>query len=289
MDKTDRIFENAMSFLPIDAEKAIRELNISTVVITEIRIRSDKYISFTACGKQIKSGFFTDKKTVEQIFLRLCDNSVFTHQQDINNGFITADGGLRIGVCGTAVVSDGKIANITEITGLNIRIARHIDFAAKEIIKEVLHDKKVKNTLIIGPPLSGKTTVLRDIIVRLSNENLKLSVIDERKELCIIENAAQNVDFFKGYPRKSGIEQAIRCFSPNVIIFDELGNESDIEGLNMAVNTGVSIITTAHAEGLDELSKRKGFKDIFEEGIFKLCISLDVNENIGKIKEIIRL
>lgn len=277
---------NVMTLLPVDKERLLKNVNLDTKDITEIRIRCGKCITFTAGKSLIKSDFVTDKKTVEKIFFRLCNNSVFAHQQDINNGFITADGGIRIGICGTAVVSDGKIINITEINGLNIRIARHIDFAAKEIINHILTDGRVKNTLIMGPPLSGKTTVLRDIIVRLSNENRKVAVIDERKELSIIENITQNVDFFKGYPRKSGIEQAIRCFSPDVIIFDELGNESDIEGLNMAVNTGVSIVTTAHGQSLDDLKLRNGFEDIRKRNIFDLCISLDFGEKVGQIKEI---
>ncbi len=281
----DKDFECAISLLPEELRACKNCLKNSTNNVTEIRIRSGKAISFTELGRQIQSKLVTDAKTVENIFVRLCGNSVFAHQEDIKNGYISLDNGIRVGICGSAVLDDIGIKNISQITGLNIRVARYIKGASRQILPYIIQEERIRNTLVFGPPLSGKTTVLRDLICQLSDLGKKVAVIDERRELSVVRDACIYADFFVGYPRKTGIEQAIRCFSPDVIIFDELGNGDDIDGLFAAIDTGVAIITTAHGESIEALKRRKLLKSAMDEKIFDLAVQLGTDENIGKIED----
>lgn len=52
-------------------------------------------------------------------------------QEEIKKGYITVQGGHRVGISGTAVLQQGQIATVREISSLNIRVARQVYGAAK--------------------------------------------------------------------------------------------------------------------------------------------------------------
>ena len=93
------------------------------------------------------------------------------------NGFITAQGGHRIGICGEAVVKDGVMTGFREITSLCIRIARDVSGIAAKAVSIS------GSILILGAPGWGKTTLLRDLIRQFSDKGQHIGVVDERGEL----------------------------------------------------------------------------------------------------------
>lgn len=186
----------------------------------------------------------------------------------IAKGFLTAPGGHRIGICGEAVIKDGIITGIRNITSLCIRIAK--DFPGISIKA----GKITKSTLIIGAPGWGKTTLLRDVVRAVSAEH-SVSVVDERGELFPdVFTAAPRADIMTGCPKALGIEMLLRCMGPEFIAMDEITAEEDAEALLRAHGSGIKLLATAHAGSLDEFFSRVSYRRLVEHNVFKTALVL---------------
>lgn len=249
--------------------------------------------SFELINQYTKSNIIVTENDLNESFEKICEYSVYSHQDEIKNGFITIKGGHRIGICGTAVMKDGVITSIKNISSLNIRISREIIGAADKILSKVSCNDK--GFLIVGPPSSGKTTILRDIARQMSSIYQKCVVIvDERCELAATYNGVSynNVglcDVLSGYPKGEGILQAIRTLSPEIIICDEIGGKNEAFAVKQGLNAGVSIISSIHASSLDSLLLRPQARELLDTGAFKKLVLLEDSSRPAQIKEIIKV
>lgn len=183
-------------------------------------------------------------------------------------GYITAPGGHRIGLCGGAVCRSGAVEGIREISSLCIRVAR--DFPG--IGKDAAGMKG--SILILGAPGWGKTTLLRDLIRQLS-ETEAVSVVDERGEL-FPEGflRGKRMDVLTGCPKPAGIDMVLRTMGPDCIAVDEITAEGDCQALVQAANCGVRLLATAHAGSARDFRCRRVYRPLAEEGIFETLLIL---------------
>lgn len=196
------------------------------------------------------------------------------------NGYITAEGGHRIGICGEAVVSDGKMTGIRTPTMLCIRIARNYVGIAKGI------PYQNNSVLIIGKPGSGKTTLLRDLIRNYSNTMAgSISVVDERREIfpfakgeCVF-SAGDHTDILSGCKKSVGIDCVLRAMGPSAIAIDEITAEEDTQALQQAAYCGVHLFATAHAGSKAEFMQRKVYQPIIESQIFDTLVVLNADKH----------
>ena len=93
-------------------------------------------------------------------------------------------------------------------------------------------------------------------------------------------------DVLDNCPKSQGIMMAIRSMSPDVIVCDEIGTQNDMESILMALNSGISLITTIHGFGIEDLYKRLVFKDIVDNYVFTRGIVLSNKKGIGTIERI---
>lgn len=231
------------------------------------------------------------KKEICEIFNNLCNYSVYSKQNEIKNGFITINGGHRAGICGTAIVENNKITNIRDISSINIRIAREHKGCCKEIINRI--NISSGGLLICGAPCSGKTTILRDLARVLSIEkSMKVALIDSRSEISgtykgIFQKDIGLCDVLDGYNKKDGFDHAIRCLSPDVIICDEIGSNEDLISIENAINSGITVIATAHCSNKKELLLKDNLKKSIKNHSFKTVVFLKGRKNAGEISNII--
>lgn len=235
------------------------------------------------------------RSQMDEAFVHICGASVHSHQQEIKNGFVTLPGGHRAGICGTAIVQNGEITNIRDITSINLRIAREIKGSADAVTSAVLKGGRARGTLIAGPPGCGKTTVLRDLARQLSNGRygyFRVAVVDERGEIAAaVGGTARNdlgpcCDVLDGYPKGEGFIQALRSLSPDVIICDEIGTYNDAKSVEMSLNAGVAVVASAHAGSFGELVSRPQITSILDTGAFGCVVMLRGREQPGRIARI---
>ncbi len=254
--------------------------------ISEIRVSANDKIRIFSKKKLV----FESKKALSvlelnDIFAALCEFSVHAYKKEISEGFITYEGGIRIGICGTAIYSGEKIEGIKDISSLVIRIPHEIFEISDKIIPYIGKG----GILVVGPPCSGKTTLLRDFSRKLSN-NFFVTVVDERREIAAINKGIPNFDIgnatiLNGFEKPEGIKIAVRSLSPEVIICDEFGDEKDFDSAMFAMKSGVKIVASIHSSDSDDLKTKPIFKKIIETGIFNTLVFLNKNFEIYKISD----
>lgn len=274
--------------------------------VTDIHLRLDRPIALTSKGKNyyIKNdgsllNKISDKAVViskadlTETFNKICRYSVYSVQRELISGFVTITGGHRAGICGTAVMNSDSIVNIRDISSINLRISKEIIGCGEKLISSV---NNTQNGIIIcGEPCSGKTTILRDVARYISKiENKTVSLIDERGELAASLNGEnQNdvglCDVFSAYPKHKAVEQALRCMSPDYIICDEVGTSADVKAIEACANSGVSVIATLHCSNINELKNKPNANSLLKTGAFESVVFLDSRQNVGKIREIIKV
>lgn len=268
IDKLPKDFGNELlSFL--------KQQQIYTV--NEIRINSFCCVSLIVNQNIIKTSIATSRETIEKIILSLCDDSIYAHLNTIKEGYISVGKGIRAGICGKAVISNGQVEGIYDITSVNIRIPQRIRNASERIFNYLKERSFLCSAILYSPPGVGKTTVLRDLISHLSDEQIRCAVIDSREEITPILNDAISADIFLSYPKDVAIEIATKSMTPQIIVCDEITSLKEAEAIKYSVNTGVSIIATTHAGSFEELLSKQMIKPLFDCNAFNVAIGIKRN------------
>ena len=254
--------------------------------VTEIRVKVNQpiviitlneryFLSEYGLSKTAHNCINISRNEFNECVKKMCNYSFFTFENQINEGYLTLKNGHRVGVCGL-FSNNGEIISCNDIYSLNIRIARHIKKFGKYIAENFINARN--HLLITGKPLTGKTTLIRDIAYELSANKIKVLVSDERNEIAAGYNGNHQFslgpfcDIISNCKKETAAEIGIRTMSPDVIIFDEIGFK-DAETLKRLSNSGVYVIATFHS--FDDSSKSYILNQLLDVGFSPTVIHLD--------------
>ena len=278
------------------------EKKVDLSEVQEIRLRADKPLCIIKRGKAyflaengkittIENGYIVSKSEVEVCFLKLCKYSVHAYKSELREGFITTEQGHRVGIGGNFRNSG---ITVDSVTSMNIRLAREYPSCGRNIVKR-FYSKGTGSLIIAGEPSSGKTTLIRDLAVLLTNDSFskprKICIVDSRNEICGYNrghytfNVGDNTDIITGLNKSEGIMQAIRVLSPEIIICDEISGISDSKAVRDCLNSGVELITTVHAANKNDMLSKPQIKLLIDSGAFKYVALLKGKESPSEVKE----
>ncbi len=295
----DKNTEKILRKLPSSVNERIETLPESIVDrFEEIRLKTFQDTLIISEGREISlhDGKAVTPDVLDETLNRLLDYSYYAYEDELSKGYITIEGGHRVGICGRVTLRDGKVHLIKEISSLNIRRSSQIIGASRNVISSVCDDKKnlIKNTLIISPPKCGKTTILRDLARSLSYKGYRVGICDERSEIAGSYNGETSYDLGKrtdildGCPKAEGILMLIRSMSPDVIITDEIGKSEDVSAIEAALCAGVKTITTIHGSSYEDV-ENSAIGKLIRNHVFETLIFLSATPTTGTVKRIMKL
>lgn len=274
-----------LEFLPQKIKNALRHVNLQYVY--ELRLRANKptTVSWKGGYRYLCEFGLTDNRqkaivcTSEDLsdcIYRAGAYSVYSVEEQLKQGFLTAANGERIGIAGEYVLDKGQPLALRNFNGLCIRVPHEVLGCGGEIYKICMSDKE-GNVLLTSSPGLGKTTILRDL-ARILSENTKKNILicDERGEISV-GNTGESCDIIKYSSKEGAFEAGIRTMRPDIIITDEI-TLHDLKAIEKAVFAGVRVIATAHYTEIARISEP--FFDLFD-----YFVLLEEGE-IGKIKGI---
>lgn len=262
--------------------------------IEEIRVRLSQKLECIHKDSYRTLSCHIDDRAFRMILDKLFQSSRYRFTRQLQECYITLQGGHRVGLCGSVIMNGNEIDHIDTITSLNIRIQhQYLDFKFSH--RQLYHQHRYANTIIIGPPNSGKTSFLRFLIEAINADqkpyDKKIAVIDERQEIIPVmpkENTGYlRVDTFSGCPKHLALPLLIRAMSPEVIFIDEIATHQDVEALLDSLKAGVSVICTVHGSSYEDVKTRLFFRKIIEYQLFDAYIILDaINKGTVNFKKI---
>lgn len=228
--------------------------------------------------------FFCSRRQLEACFFAFCGQSVYAHGWELQQGYVAVEGGIRVGVAGTAVVRDGGIGSVQSVTALCIRLPRRVAGCARPLLPLVLEGDTPISALLVGPPSCGKTTLLRDLAALLAARHRRVAVVDERGELSLGDTLG-GCDVLRGYPKAVGIRQAVRCLAPDVILLDELGDGAEMGAVADCAHAGVAVVASLHGCDPWQMARQPLLRDLLHRHLFSRWIFLQGRENPGQIRD----
>lgn len=302
--------EEILGLFPVESREWWQEVAKQAKRLQEIRLRADMPLTILVDNRERfvdMQGRIVDMpgeavrpapEELENMLKHLCRYSVYAFADEIRQGFLTVQGGHRVGLAGQVILDgEGRIKNMKYIRYLNIRIAHQIKGAADALMPCLYEKGRLLSTLLISPPGGGKTTLLRDIIRQVSDgtvygPGVNVSVVDERSEIAgSYLGVSQNdvgirTDVLDGCPKVEGMMRLIRSMAPQVLAVDEVGSLADAQALQMAGGCGCRLLATIHGGSMEEVRQKNYMRYVMEQGLFDRYVLMDRRQGACRIVEI---
>lgn len=270
--------------------------------LQEIRLRAGQPVRILLRSREkvLPSGeepHIVTKEEVRETMEYISHYSLYAYENELRQGFLTIEGGHRVGVAGKVIMEKDKVKNIQYISSVNVRVSHEVLGCADRLLPYITKNRQMCHTLIISPPCCGKTTLIRDLIRQISDggpyvKGCSVGVVDERSELggCYL-GIAQNhlgtrTDILDCCPKAEGMIMLIRSMSPQVIAVDEIGTAEDIRAVEYAMQCGCKLIASVHGLDMDEATKKPVLGELIRRRMFERYVVLGNGKHPGEIRGI---
>ena len=280
-------FEEACALLPGRLRAAAMELDkVRKAEAEELRLRIARPLYVTLPqGEAVLPRTMVTRSDLEQVLDKASEYSRYAAAETIRHGYVTAAGGFRVGLCGTALPGGERNEGVRDVSSLAIRIPRTREGAALPILPELLEDGRPVSALLLSPPGGGKTTLLRDLVRLFSqgterNPPCRVALVDERGELAAVHRGRPQLevgchtDVMDGCPKHLAVPMLLRAMTPQVIALDEIALPADVEAVRAASGCGARL-PTVHAASLEELESRPVGRELLSCGVFRRAVVIE--------------
>ncbi len=277
--------------------------------VQEIRLRAERPLLLVYRGREYyvtgggglgarsDEAYIVTRDELRETMEYISNYSLYAFEEELRQGFITIQGGHRIGVAGRTVVEDSHIRSMKYISFINVRLSHQVRGCGDAVMPYIYEGDRVQHTLIVSPPRCGKTTLLRDMIRQIStgsreHKGVTVGVVDERSELgACYQGVPQNdlgmrTDILDCCPKARGMMMLIRTMAPQVIAVDEIGSREDLEAVEYVMNCGCKLVATVHGSSVEDIRQKPVLRDMVRGKLFERYIILNNRGYAGRVEEI---
>ena len=246
---------------------------------------------------EMEQAHVVSREEIRETMEYISSHSLYAFEEEVRQGFLTIQGGHRVGIAGKTILDDGGIRSMKYISFINIRLSHQIRGCADPVMPYLYENGQVLHTLIISPPRCGKTTLLRDIVRQLSNGSCRqpgvtVGVVDERSEIgACCQGVPQNelgirTDVLDCCPKARGMMMLIRTMSPAVVAVDEIGSREALEAMEYVMNCGCKLVATVHGASVEDIKQKPVLRRLVQERMFERYIVMDSRGGVGHVSQI---
>lgn len=305
MGKQDKV----LNILPGELRERLSKFLGDTAGLQEIRLRSGRPLAVIYDNREYfidekgdftlnpGQGFVVRHKWIRETMEYVSNYSLYAYEEEMRQGYITIEGGHRVGLAGKIVMEGEQVTQMKHISFMNIRLSHEMVGCGRQLCRYMVEKQRVYNTLLISPPRSGKTTMLRDLVRIFSNgegleQGYSVGVVDERSEIaaCYMgvpqNDVGVRTDVLDCCPKTQGMSMLLRSMAPQIIAVDEIGGSRDLEALRSAMNCGCSIFATVHGENMEEIRTKPILRSFVDMHLFQRYVILSAGTRIGQVQYI---
>ena len=280
-----RAFEQAASVLPMELRRQAMALPEGERARTEeLRLRCGWPMTAVLPGGEVPLSRRAVVPEDLELLLEIASrSSIHAVLPQLREGYLTIEGGHRIGICGTMVTQEQQVRTIRALSSVSIRIARQLRGTAVTVLPRLLEGDRLCSALIAAPPGLGKTTLLRELVRCISEGEggpaLRVGLTDERGEVAALYGGrpqlevGRRTDVIEGCSKARGAMLLLRAMNPQVLAMDEITAPEDVDALTAAAGCGAVLLATAHGER-GGLSSRPLYRRLLEEKIFRRLVTI---------------
>lgn len=306
MTKQEEIFK----ILSAKLRKILYAANINYDWLQELRLRMHAPFIIIYGGKEFflsedgnleehsRNGYIVNAMDLKETLEYISSFSLYAYEDEIRQGFITVQGGHRIGLAGKVILEQGTVKSIKHISFINIRMSHEVIGCGECVLPYLYMNQQICHTLVISPPGCGKTTLIRDMIRLISDgygecPGITVGVVDERSEIAACyrgvpqNDVGMRTDVLDCCPKAEGMLMMIRSMSPVLIAVDEIGKKEDIDALAYVMNCGCRILATVHGSSVEDVYNKPVLKMMIEDKMFKRYVVLSGAKEPGKVKNVL--
>lgn len=269
-------FQAACALLPPAAERAAARLPEGEKVRCEefrLRVGHPPTVLLDG-GERVLCASLMTAEDIRLVAERAARSSLHTQLDALRRGFLSAGEGVRVGLCG-----EGRGDSFGAFSSAAVRIPREVPGCA-DGVWPALTEGGFRSTLILSPPGGGKTTLLRELIRRLSLEGRRVAVADERGEIAGCSGGrpgfdiGPHTDVITAVPKARAAGMLLRAMNPGILAMDEITDPADSRALLEAAGCGVMLLATAHAADCRDFARRSVGREILLNGPFERVVTV---------------